>query len=126
MSFALMEYLAGDVLEEFARLRARGAERAFAMPTVLDGKPSEFFMPSPRELSSGFAADLGETPGPMIRELLHVRLTYRPHHLVRVGQLVGPLPPVPLAKVRDRHLDMLRNHAGRADFGNHMTGEVDD
>ena len=117
MSFALMEYRAEDVLAEFARLRARGAERAFAMPTVLDSRPSAFFFPSPSELSSGFAADLGETPGPMIRELLHVRLTYRPQHLVRVGQLVGPLPPVPLAKVRDRHLDTVRNDAGRPGFG---------
>ena len=126
MSFALMEYRAEDVLAEFAPARAGGAERAFAMPTVLDSRPSAFFFPSPSELPSGFAADLGETPGPMIRELLHVRLTYRPHHLVRVGQLVGPLPPVPLATVRDRHLDTVRNHSSRPGFGNHMTGEVDD
>lgn len=126
-AFGLMEYLVKDVLSEWQPLAARGAERAFAYPTVLDGRTvSPYFFPSPHELASSFAVDLGSPGRDTIREMLHVRITYRPHHLVRVGELVGPLPPIGLAAARDAHLAMLRNHAGRADFGAPMSGEVDE
>jgi len=126
-AFGLMEYLVKDVLSEWQPLAARGAERAFAYPTVLDGNGvSPYFFPGPRELPSSFAVNLGDPGRNAIRELLHVRITYRPHHLVRVGELAGPLPPVKLAAARDAHLAMLRNHAGRGDFGALMSGEVDE
>jgi hypothetical protein len=126
-AFGLMEYPVSDVIAEWQPLEARGAVRPFANPTVLDGKGvSPYFFPSPRNLASSFAVDLdapGRTP---IREMLHVRLTYRPHHLIRVGELVGPLPPVKLSAARDAHLAMLRNDSGRHDFGATMMGEVDE
>jgi hypothetical protein len=126
-AFALMEYLAKDVNAEWQPLRARGAERPFAFPTVLDGKGvSPYSLPSPRNLPSSFAVDLSGPETKPIREMLHVRITYRPHHLVRVGELVGPLPPVKLAVARDGHLDRLRRQSGRVDFGAVMNGEVDE
>lgn len=126
-AFALMEYLAKDVDAEWQPLRARGAERPFALPTVLDGKGvSPYSFPSPRNLTSSFAVDLADPPSNPIREMLHVRITYRPHHLVRVGELVGPLPPVRLVAARDGHLERLRQGSGRADFGAMMVGEVDE
>ena len=124
--FALMEYLVKDVIAEWQPLESRGAERPFAYPTVLESQGSPYFFPSPHELPSSFAVDLsgpGRTP---IREMLHLRITYRPDHLVRVGELVGPLPPVGLRSVRDSHLERLRRDGGRADFGVLMSGNVDE
>ncbi len=124
-TFALMEYLVKDVIAEWQPLATRGAERPFAFPTVLDGRASPYFFPSPGNLPSSFAVDLQEPPRAPIREMLHIRITYQPHHLVRVGELAGPLPPVTLPAVRDAHLERLRQDAARPDFGATMTGEVD-
>lgn len=127
-AFALMEYLVKDVLDEWSRVSPRGALRAFAFPTVLEAPGSPYFFPAPNEAGSNFTVDLteGAAARPSIRELLHVRITYRPQHLVRVGELVGPLPEIMLAAKRDAHLDELRRISGRADFGAHMNGEVDE
>ena len=125
-SFVLMEYLVKDVVAEWKRLEARGAERPFAFPTVLESQGSSHFFPSPRELSSSFAVDLGGPGNPPIREMLHIRITYRADHLVKVGQLLGPLPRISLGAARDGHLERLRNDAHRLDFGATMSGEVDE
>jgi hypothetical protein len=125
-AFGLMEYLVKDVIAEWQPLETRGAARPFAFPTVLDSRLSSYFFPSPRDLPSSFAVDLDEPGRNPIREMLHVRITYRSHHLVRVGELVGPLPPVRLAAARDGHLERLRRDSGRADFGAMMNGEVDE
>ncbi len=126
-AFALMEYLVADVLDAWNAVRARGAERPFAYPTVLDSKPSAFFFPSPGNVDSSFAVDLTQgAPGRPIREFLHLRITYRPQHLARVGELVGPLPAVKLAAKRDQHLAELRRMSAREDFGANIADEVDD
>ncbi|GIK80555.1 MAG: hypothetical protein BroJett024_16600 [Alphaproteobacteria bacterium] len=125
-SFALMEYLVKDVIAEWRPLEARGALRAFAFPTVLESQGSPHFFPSPRELPSGFTVDLGGAGRPSIREMLHIRITYMPDHLVRVGELVGPLAQVRLGSARDSHLDQIRRDAGRADFGAPISGDVDE
>jgi hypothetical protein len=125
-SFALMEYLVKDVIAEWRPLEARGAQHPFAFPTVLESQGSPHFFPSPRELASSFAVDLGCPGNAPIREMLHIRITYRPDHLVKVGQLMGPLPPVQLGAVRDGHLGRLRTDAKRPDFGSAMSGEVDE
>ncbi len=127
-SFALMEYLVKDVIAEWSLVQKRGAVRPFAFPTVLEAPGSIHFFPSPREAESSFSIDLtnGTAARPPIRELLHVRITYKSQHLVRVGELVGPLPKVKLAAKRDAHLDELRRISTRGDFGAHMLGEVDE
>lgn len=127
-AYALMEYFVKDVLDEWGRVRARGAVRPFAFPTVLETQGSEHFFPAPREAGSSFTVDL-TNGGPIlapIRELLHLRISYQAHHLVRVGELVGPLPDIKLAAARDAHLDKMRRISGRADFGAYMTGEVNE
>lgn len=124
--FALMEYLVKDVLTVWQPLEARGAVRPFAFPTVLESRWSPYFFPSPKGLPSSFAVDLGAAGAAPIRELLHVRLIYRPDHMVRVGELVGPLPIVRLGKARDAHLDRLRADGAPAGFGTPMSDEVDE
>jgi len=124
--FALMEYLVKDVIAAWAPLQVRGAQRPFAFPTVLESQGSPHFFPSPRELASSFAVDLGGPGNPPIREMLHIRITYRPDHLVKVGRLTGPLPPIRLGSARDGHLERLRTDAKRPDFGTPMSGEVDE
>jgi hypothetical protein len=127
-SFALMEYLVKDVSAEWALVQASGAARPFAVPTVLEAPGSVHFFPAPREAQSSFTLDLsdGGAARPPIRELLHVRITYKSQHLMRVGELVGPLPEIKLAAKRDAHLDELRRISGRGDFGAHMSNEVDE
>ncbi len=127
-SFALMEYKVKDVLDDWEALKSRGAERPFAFPTVLEAPGSPHYFPAPTGSAGGFTIDLSETDRSRasIRELLHIRLNYRLEHLVRVGQLVGPLPELKLSAARDAHLDKLRRQSGRADFGTHMAGEVDE
>jgi hypothetical protein len=126
--FALMEYLVEDVLSEWETTRRRGAERPFAFPTVMEAPGSPHFFPAPIDVASSFTVDLSDAgrAQPPIRELLHIRISYRAHHLVRVGQLIGPLPEVKLAVVRDAHLHELKRLSGRTEFGAYMTGEVDE
>lgn len=124
--FALMEYLVKDVIAEWRPLEARGAQRPFAFPTVLESQGSPHFFPSPCGLASSFAVNLDGTGKPSIREMLHIRITYMPDHLVKVGELVGPLTPFQLGPVRDAHLEQLRRDAGRAGFGTAMSGDVDE
>jgi len=124
--FALMEYLVKDVVAEWRPLEMRGAHRPFAFPTVLESQGSAYFFPSPQELPSSFAVDLGGPGRTFIREMLHIRITYIPDHLTKVGELVGPLAPFQLGFVRDGHLEQLRRESGRVDFGSDMSGEVDE
>jgi hypothetical protein len=124
--FALMEYLVKDVIAEWRPLEARGAQRAFAFPTVLESQGSPHFFPSPRALPSSFTVDLAGAGQPSIREMLHIRITYMADHLVKVGELVGALAPFQLGPVRDGHLEQLRRDSGRVDFGGPMSGDVDE
>jgi hypothetical protein len=125
-AFALMEYLVKDVIWEWQPLETRGALRPFAFPTVLESRASPYFFPSPSNLPSSFAVDLDGPGRNPIREMLHVRITYRPDHMVKVGELVGPLSQIKLGAVRDNHLDRLRVDAGRSGFGAPMSAEVDE
>ncbi|MBS0532417.1 MAG: hypothetical protein JSR72_00030 [Proteobacteria bacterium] len=124
--FALMEYLVKDVIAEWRPLETRGAQRPFAFPTVLESQGSPHFFPSPHELASGFTVDFGGPGQASIREMLHIRITYLPDHLMKVGELVGPLDPFQLGAIRDGHLEQLRRDSGRADFGSPMSTEVDE
>lgn len=124
--FALMEYLVKDVIAEWRPLESRGAQRAFAFPTVLESQGSPHFFPSPRQLPSSFAVDLDGATQASVREMLHLRITYMPDHLIKVGELVGPLPPFRLGAVRDSHLERLRRDGGQPDFGTLISSDVDD
>jgi hypothetical protein len=56
----------------------------------------------------------------LVVELLHVRLTYRRHHLSRLGEIRRPPEPVALPRLRNHHLTALRLASGRDDFGEEM------
>ena len=98
----------------------------FAVPTVLEARNSEYFFPAPAGRGVGYTVDLRAAGGQVLtREFLHVRLTYKAHHLLRVAQMTGPTPQVALAAARDAHLAGLRTRCTRPDYGAMMTGEVD-
>jgi len=118
--FALMQYTVEEVFKQAT------VGRPFAVPTVLESRGSEFFFPAPAGQGVGYAVDLDPTARrALIREFLHVRLTYRADHLVRVGHLTGPSRTVNLAATRDAHLARIHARCTRTDYGATMTGEVD-
>ena len=118
--YALMEYTVGEVMKQAA------VDRPFALPTVLESRGSEYFYPAPAGAGYGYTVDLMDTaPSSPVREFLHIRLDYRPEHLVRVVQVTGPAMDVDLATVRDGHLLAMRAKCGRPDYGASMSGEVD-
>jgi hypothetical protein len=119
--FALMQYTAAEVFRQAA------VTQPFAVPTVLEARNSEFFFPAPAGQGVGYAVDLDPAAGrDGIREFLHVRLTYGAEHLVRVGRLTGPSSAIRLAAVRDAHLERVRGRCSRPDYGEPMSGAVDD
>jgi hypothetical protein len=119
--FALMEYLARDVIE------GTTIARPFAVPTILEARGSAFFFPAPRGQGFGYTADLEpDARRDAVREFLHARLTYRAAHMVRVSQVVGPTPRVRVGVVRDAHLRHIRARSARTDYGAFMVGEVDE
>jgi hypothetical protein len=119
--FALMEYLARDVID------GTTIDRPFVILTVLEARNSPFFYPAPQGQGFGYAADLDPHAGrDAVREFLHIRLTYRVDHMGRVGQLVGPTPALRVGALRDAHLGRLRDRSGRADYGAYMADEVDE
>jgi hypothetical protein len=117
---ALMEYRVEEVVEAAGR---SGAACAITAPTVLDSVPWPYFFPAPTELDCGRAMALFEidSDDDLVVELLHVRLTYRREHIMRLGEI--RLPPVPLAlpRLRNHHLTALRLASGRDEFGEEMS-----
>jgi hypothetical protein len=109
--FALMEYLAQDVIDTAAN---RGVARPFALGTVLECRNNPAFFPAPRGGRTGFAVGLDADAA---RELLHMRIDYLPTHVVKLGQRTGPKPVPDLAAARLRHAGWVRTVANRPDFG---------
>lgn len=122
---ALVGYRVGDVLAAVAR----GEEdRAFAVPTVLDGPLSLFFFPAPKEAGFGRTLDLQPDPGceRLVSEILHRRMEYTPNHILKLGLISRPLPEDVArrpAQLRNGHLFCLRYETGREDFGEDILGD---
>ena len=113
--FALMEYSAAEVIEQ---ARAKGIERCFALPTVLEAWKNPAFCPVPRSSCQGRAVDLrGKNLARPVREILHIRFDYSPRNLKRLGAWHGAETP-DICEARRPHIDSLRENWGRADFGN--------
>lgn len=118
--YALMEYTVREVMKQAT------VAHPFAVPTVLESRGSEYFYPAPAGTGYGYTVDLADmSPSSPVREFLHIRLDYRPEHLVRVARVTGPATDVDLAAVRDGHLASMRAKCGRPDYGAPMSGEVD-
>ena len=119
----LMRYTVGEVI---AALEGQGHP---AVPTVLDGKLSQFFYPSPKPADGcgqspyGHALNLSlvnaENDYCMGVELLHPLLDYKPEHFHRVG-FIKQSVAMPLERARSFHLPWLRLQYDRDDFGSHL------
>ncbi len=117
---ALMEYRVEEIVEA---AQSAGAACAVTAPTVLDSGPWPYFFPAPTELDCGRAMALFEIGNDedLVVELLHVRLTYRPEHIVRLGEIGQPPAPLALTQLRNHHLMALRLASERHEFGEEMS-----
>lgn len=57
----------------------------------------------------------------LVVELLHVRLTYRVEHIIRLGEIARAPAPLALTRLRNHHLMALRLASGRDEFGEEMS-----
>ncbi len=120
LHFVRMEYTVAEVFSQAV------VAQPFAVPTVLETRNSEFFLPAPAGAGFGYTVDLDAAAvRAAVREFLHVRLTYEVRHVKQVATLTGPLPPTRLAEARDAHLGRVRVGSSRSDYGAMMAGEVD-
>ena len=120
LNVALMEYTVEEVLTEASQLP--DVAYPFSVPTFLDSKPSPGFFPTPRELPVGAPMALFEiwSDEQLIAEVLHFRLNYHRHHIVKFGRIVSDVPVVDFKSVRNSHLAALQVAAVRDDFGDEL------
>lgn len=117
---ALVRYRVEEVL---AAIGEEEGDRAFAVPTVLDGELNSHFFPAPRGIGYGRTLDLrpDEECERLVAEVLHRRIDYTPDHLHKVGWISTPIPPysrgTAFARLRNGHLFCLRYESDREDFG---------
>jgi hypothetical protein len=98
-------------------LEDRREFRALAIPTALDYRLNEAFFPAPQAHSVGYSVYLGtKQPYRSYKEIVHFHVAFTPEHLFRVGTIKQPAEP-DLSPVRKQHLEWLRNHTGRIDYG---------
>ena len=91
---------------ELPRLKNKGDLRPLAVPTVLDGRFSEAFCPSPKG-QPGYMVALGGDSDVLRREVLHPAFPFRARDLFRTGVVKRPVP-VDLTAARRKHLENLR------------------
>ena len=120
LAVALMEYTIEEVLDEV--VGSPDIAFPFCVPTFLDSKPSSQFFPTPKEIPAGSPMALFEiwSDEELIAEVLHSRLTYRPHHIVKLGEITLDGPIVALRALRNNHLASLQVAAVRDDFGEEL------
>jgi len=86
--------------------------KKIAVPTVLDGKLSPFFCPTPKKgWNEGQALDLSEGDDgdySINSEILHYHIEYKPDHLLLAGWITQP-PGRTLEKARRIHMELLRD-----------------
>lgn len=117
LAVALVEYTVGEVLDEAAG--SPDIAYPFCIPTFLDFRSNSQFFPTPRELSAGAPMALFEiwSDEVLIAEVLHSRLTYRPHHIIKLGEISLGVPETDFRMMRNNHLAALQMAAARDDFG---------
>lgn len=106
------------------RLEAR--QRPLAAPTVLDGRFSVAFCPSPRDSACGHVVDLSGGTSEPRREVVHPTLDWEPGHLWRMGSIRTPVNHGQLPMARALHLIALRELSGRADYAMATDGKEPD
>lgn len=115
--YGLMRYTVAEVL------RAAGhITQPFAVPTILESCGHVWFFPPPRRSGAGYVVDLDPTLARgLTRELLHARIDFRPHHLIRVGGIDGIAARPDLRSLRNGHLGLVRSVTGRMDYAEMMS-----
>ncbi|WP_029010643.1 hypothetical protein [Azospirillum halopraeferens] len=118
-----MAYTVAEVLEATPRAER---QRAFAVPTVLDGPLNPFYVPAPTELPYGRTLDLREDAAcnRLVAEILHRRIDYSVAHMEKMASIAAPMPEPSLKRLRNAHLRCLREY--RSDFGEPMPDHVRD
>ena len=114
---ALMEY---DTLDVIAQSKGMpGAAYRFCIPSAFDQPPSAQFFPTPRECGFGSPMSHGiiQDEKALLAEIVHLRLTYSPRHLVKLGRITAPLPGTDFKTMRNNHLMALQLESGRDGFG---------
>jgi hypothetical protein len=90
--------------------------RPLVPPTVLDSRPNPAFCPVPSGSLTGHTVHLGQKVPPLMREVLHPPVAYRPSHLFRIGVIRRPIQIATLEESRRWHLEVVRDQSGRPDF----------
>jgi hypothetical protein len=116
---ARMEYTVREVKAEAARV---GLPICFTAPTVFDSGPWPYFFPAPRELPYGraMALDPVDDEKRLLAEMLHIRLTYLPRHIAKIGYIIRPPAARELKTLRNSHLLAVQAASSRGDFGEEM------
>jgi hypothetical protein len=103
---------------------SRGRTRLLVPPTVLDGKFSEAFCPSPRGSLTGHVVNLDADADMLRREVLHPRPRFVPDHVFRVGTLKRAVDRAKLLDSRALHLLLVRDEAGRPEYAGATDGDI--
>ncbi|WP_158046981.1 hypothetical protein [Skermanella pratensis] len=116
---ALMRYKVGEVTDQASHA---GTTFALTVPTALDAEPYEIFHPAPKESNFGRTLNLagcGDECDRLASEVLHLRVDYKPSHILKVGAVTTPVDTSPsrIAEMREQHLFCLRYLHGNEDFG---------
>ncbi len=90
--------------------------RPLVPPTVLDSRPNPAFCPVPAGSLTGHTVHLSQNVPPLMREVLHPPVAYRPSHLFRMGVIRKPVQIATLEESRRWHLEVIRDQSGRPDF----------
>jgi hypothetical protein len=90
--------------------------RPLVPPTVLDCRPNPAFCPVPVGSLTGHTVHLGQSVPPLMREVLHPPVAYKPSHLFRMGVIRRPLQIATLEESRRWHLLVVRDESRRPDF----------
>ena len=121
LRLALFRYQVRDVT---VQCKKRGFDQPiFAKPTVLDQVPWPHFFPAPNVMQGGRCLSLspGATPAvPLVCEILHPRIEFLDKHLYQIGRIDAVPKGLPLANLRNAHLDVIRRESGKAGFGAEM------
>jgi hypothetical protein len=113
---AVMQYRLREVMDT---ARALGLRHGVTAPTVIDSRPGPYFFPAPKELPYGRAMSLApvDDENQLLAELLHVRLLYRPEHIIQLDEIRRPPVAHDLKALRNNHLFVLQVASGRGDVG---------
>jgi len=96
--------------------------RPLAVPTELDGRFFPPFCPTPLGTGIGRVVSLVEGATALGPELLHPTVRWHGEHLAALGVIERPVPA--LAPARERHLRLVRELLGRADYGLATDGDL--